>query len=80
MTNEDRIKKYLTVSVNFVYQVISLSIHLSKLNSTDNSSFCHEIGSLILTCHFILSLYQWIRMAFLRVCVTSRCQTRQNAT
>ena len=80
MTNEDRIKKYLTVSVNFVYQVISLSIHLSKLNSTENSSFCHEIGSLILTCHFIVSLYQWIRMGFCRVCVTSRCKTGQNAT
>ena len=45
MTNEDRVKKYLTVPVNFVYRVISLSIHLSSLNSTENSSFCHESGS-----------------------------------
>ena len=48
MTNEDRVKKYLTVPVNFVYRVISLSIHLSCLNSTENSSFCHESGSAIL--------------------------------
>ena len=48
MTNEDRVKKYLTVPVNFVYRVISLSIHLSCLNSTENSPFCHESGSAIL--------------------------------
>ena len=48
MTNEDRGKKYLTVPVNFVYRVISLSIDLSCLNSTENSSFCHESGSAIL--------------------------------
>ena len=49
MTNEDRVKKYLTVvPVNFVYRVISLSTHLSWLNSTEDSSFCHEGGSPIL--------------------------------